>query len=402
MTVSGQLKVIQRGTVEILVRDDLIQKLERSQVTGRALKVKLGLDPTAPDLHIGHTVVLQKLKQFQDLGHEVIFLIGDFTAMIGDPSGRSETRKPLTREEILRNAKTYERQIFKILDPKKTKIEFNSTWLSKLSSEEIIRLSSKYTVARILERDDFSMRYKDGKPIGIHELLYPLFQGYDSVALKADLELGGTDQKFNLLVGRYLQKEYGQEPQVVITMPILEGTDGVMKMSKSLGNYIGIDEAPDEIFGKVMSISDDLMWRYYELLSDLNLGEIETLKETCISGRMNPRDAKIQLAKELVGRFHGIDLAQEAWKSFDAIFKQHVIPSDIPLIPFRWESEKEWLPRIIVSCGLASSTSEAKRLISAGAVQIDGNKILDSGCSLPPTEMFIKVGKRRFAKIVPI
>lgn len=401
MDVEEQLKIIQRGTVEILLETDLAKKLERSLSTGKPLRIKLGLDPTSPDLHLGHTVVLQKLKHFQNLGHTVIFLIGDFTGMIGDPSGRSETRKPLTKEEVALNAQTYQRQISKILDPQKTKIEFNSTWLSQLSSEDTIRLTSKYTVARMLERDDFSSRFKEGKPIGVHEFLYPLYQGYDSVALCADVELGGTDQKFNLLVGRHLQKEYSQESQVVITMPILEGIDGKMKMSKSLGNYVGIDEPPGEIFGKIMSISDDLMWRYYELLSDLHFEEMEELKNESISGRLNPRDVKVRLAEELVSRFHGRSAAEEALKYFEGVFKRREFSQKIPKILFKWESEKEWLPRLITICGLASSTSEAKRLIQAGAVQIDGVKILDPDYCQSAKEINMKVGKRRFAKIIP-
>lgn len=397
-----QIDLISRGTIETLLVEELEKKLGRAIAEDRPLRVKAGFDPTAPDLHLGHTVLIQKLKHFQDLGHEVYFLIGDFTGMIGDPTGKSETRKPLSREAVLENAETYRRQLFKILDPEATRIVFNSEWLGELGAEGLLRLSAKYTVARILERDDFQKRMKAGRPIGIHEFLYPLLQGYDSVALRADVELGGTDQKFNLLVGRELQREYGQEPQVVITLPLLAGTDGVQKMSKSLGNYIGIDEPPGEIYGKVMSISDDLMLRYYDLLSDRPLWEIERIEQGMAEGRQNPRDAKAQLAFELAERFHGRAEADRADREFKKVFRHKELPEDLPEFKLIWEKERMWLPYITTRVGVTQGTSEARRLIQQGAVWVNGEKILDPNMELAgDREYLIKVGKRRFFRVIP-
>lgn len=397
-----QIDLISRGTIETLLVEELGKKLRRAIAEDRPLRVKAGFDPTAPDLHLGHTVLIQKLKHFQELGHEVYFLIGDFTGMIGDPTGKSETRKPLSREEVLENAETYQRQLFKILDPGATRIVFNSQWLGELGAEGLLRLTAKYTVARIIERDDFQKRMKEGRPIGIHEFLYPLLQGYDSVALRADVELGGTDQKFNLLVGRELQREYGQEPQVVITLPLLEGTDGVQKMSKSLGNYIGIDEPPGEIYGKVMSISDNLMLRYYELLSDLPLQEIEQIKQGMAEGHLNPRDAKARLAFELVERFHGSAEAERAGGEFEKVFRHKELPDDLPEFGLIWERERMWLPYITTRVGATQGTSEARRLIQQGAVSVNGEKILDPNLELAgDREYLIKIGKRRFFRVIP-
>ncbi len=328
-TIEEQISLIERGTVDVISRDDLVRKLEKSRASGIPLKIKTGFDPTAPDLHLGHTVLIQKMKHFQDLGHDIYFLIGDFTGMIGDPTGKSETRKPLTLEDVARNAETYKEQIFKILDPEKTKVVFNSTWLDKLSSQDMIRLASQLTVARMLEREDFKVRFNNERPISIHEFLYPLIQGYDSVALEADVELGGTDQLFNLLMGRDLQRAWKQEPQVVITMPLLEGLDGVNKMSKSLDNYIGITDTADNIYGKVMSISDSLMFRYYELLSDLSAAEIKALESGIDDGTLHPKEVKIKLAKELTARFHGLNAAEKAEEVFEQVFKHHGLPADL-------------------------------------------------------------------------
>jgi tyrosyl-tRNA synthetase len=372
--------------------------------------VKAGFDPTAPDLHLGHTVLIQKLKNFQDLGHKVCFLIGDFTGMIGDPSGRSEIRKPLTREEVTENSKTYQEQVFKILDKDKTEIVFNSAWMDGLASSDLISLASRYTVARMMERNDFENRYKSGQPIGIHEFLYPLIQGYDSVALKADIELGGTDQKFNLLVGRELQRAYGQRPQVVITLPLLEGLDGKNKMSKSYGNYIGINEPPREIFGKVMSASDVLMWRYYELLSDLGVNEISKLRKDVDKGVLNPKDVKKSLAKELTERFCGREASEKADEEFDRIFAKNGLPDEIEEYKFQEFIEMEdknvkgtvWLPHILTSSGVTKSTSEARRLIVQGAIRINGEKVVDVSEKISgDKEYLIRVGKRRTVKIVP-
>lgn len=403
MTIKKQLEYLIRGSVEVISEKELRKKLEKSMSSGQPLKVKAGYDPTAPDIHLGHTLLMQKMKHFQELGHEVIFLIGDFTGMIGDPSGKSMVRKKMTKEEIAENAATYKKQIFKILDPDKTKIVFNSHWMGKMSSTDLIELTSHYTVARMLERDDFHKRYKGHQPISIHEFLYPLIQGYDSVVLKADVELGGTDQKFNLLVGRELQKDFGQEPQVVLTMPLLEGTDGVQKMSKSLDNYIGITEPPGEIFGKMMSISDELMIRYYDLLSDISVNEIEEMKKQLKAGAVNPKDYKVKLAKEIVARFYSADKAGHAAKEFESIFKKKELPQEMPQFNVKWSNERMWVCHLIKETGLSKSSSEAVRLIRQGAVSIDGEKITDSDLQLEKKGIFIlKIGKKRFARIKPV
>ena len=397
-----QLELIRQGAVEILTEAEMAEQLKRAVEANRPLRVKAGFDPTAPDLHLGHTVLIQKLRHFQLLGHRVIFLIGDFTGMIGDPSGSTETRLPLTREEVEANAETYRKQIFKILDPDRTVIEFNSRWMRSMDAEGLIQLAMRYTVHRMIERDDFTRRFADHRPIAIHEFLYPLIQGYDSVALEADVELGGTDQKFNLLVGRDLQRAYGQPPQVIITMPLLEGTDGVQKMSKSLGNYIGIDEPPREVFGKIMSISDELMWRYYELLSDRPSSEVQAWKDQCQAGQMNPKDAKVTLAEEIVGRFHSPDAARRAAEEFDLIFREGGLPDEVPAVEVPWEGERMWLPKLLVAAGAASSSSEAQRLITQGAVSVDGERVTDAALELPPppnAPYLIKVGKKRFFHI---
>ena len=393
--VTDALDLIKRGCEEILIESELIDKLK----TGRSLRIKAGFDPTAPDLHLGHTVLINKLRQFQDLGHEVLFLIGDFTGMIGDPTGKSATRPPLTRDDVIENARTYEQQIFKILDPEKTLVMFNSSWMNDMSSAELIELAAKHTVARMLERDDFSKRYQSGQSISIHEFLYPLIQGYDSVAMKADVELGGTDQKFNLLVGRELQKHYGQSPQTVITMPILEGLDGVQKMSKSLNNYIGISEAPDEMFGKLMSISDELMWRYFELLSFRPMNEIEAFKQEMAEGK-NPRDIKFLLGEELVARFHDAAAANQARENFIARFQQGAMPEDMPETTLPAPEGVLPIANVLKEAGLTSSTSEALRLIRQGAVKIDGEKVTDTKQVIPSgTTHVYQVGKRRFARV---
>ncbi len=387
---ADQLPELERGAHEVLLTADLARKLAR----GAPLRIKAGFDPTAPDLHLGHTVLLNKMRQFQQFGHEVIFLIGDFTGLIGDPTGRNQTRPALTPEEVQANARTYEAQVFKILDPGRTRVDFNSRWLSTMGAADFVRLAAHYTVARMLERDDFSKRYKSGQPIAIHEFLYPLAQGYDSVALKADVELGGTDQKFNLLVGRQLQAAYGQEPQVVLTMPLLEGTDGVNKMSKSLGNYIGIAEPAGDMFGKIMSISDELMWRYYELLSFRPLTEIAALRQSIGEGR-NPRDVKFELARELVARFHGAAAAEQAQAEFIARHREKTLPTDLELKI----SRAPGLVANLVSAGLVSSGSEARRKIAEGAVRIAGEKVVDVGLQLAEGEHILQVGPRRFARI---
>ena len=401
MNLKEQLKIIKRGTVEILTEDELTKKLEKSISTGVPLKVKAGFDPTAPDIHIGHTVLIHKMRQFQELGHEIIFLIGDFTAMIGDPSGRSEIRKPLSRDEVMKNSLTYQKQIFKILDEKKTKVVFNSQWMDKMPPPALIELTAKYTVARMLERDDFSKRYKSQHPISIHEFLYPLIQGYDSVALKADIELGGTDQKFNLLVGRELQRDYGQEQQVVITMPLLEGTDGIQKMSKSLGNYIGITEPPKEMFGKIMSISDELMMRYYELLSDITVDELEGLRKGIKDGSVHPMVLKKRLASEIIRRFHSEAEASDAQREFEKVFSQRELPDDMPVVELKWDGDELWLPRVISTAVPPTSGSEARRLIKEGAVTVNGERVTDIEKKLKRAEYIIKVGKKRFVKVVP-
>lgn len=400
LSVEQQLKIIKRGVAEILPESELIEKIKRSVNKKMPLKVKLGLDPTAPDIHLGHTVVLRKLKQFQDIGHHIIIIIGDFTGRIGDPTGKSETRKQLTEEDVLKNAKTYQDQIFRILDREKTEVVFNGTWLSKLNFADVVKLAAKYTVARMLERDDFSKRFKEGRPISIHEFFYPLMQGYDSVALQADIEFGGTDQKFNLLMGRHLQQEYGQEPQIAITMPILEGLDGVNKMSKSLGNYIGINEHPNEIYGKSMSIPDELMIRYYELVTDMSIEELEDLKQKYSDGLIHPRDLKMQLAHTLVRLYHGQQAADAAQEEFIKVFQHRDLPTDIPEVNFL-SREEVWLPKLLVQCGLAASNSEAKRAILAGAVKIDGEKITNVDANIYINEnMIIQNGKRKFAKVI--
>ena len=399
-TIDKQISLIERGTVDVVSRDDLVRKLKKSRESGVPLKIKTGFDPTAPDLHLGHTVLIQKMKHFQDLGHDIYFLIGDFTGMIGDPTGKSETRKPLTTEDVKRNAETYKEQVFKILDPAKTKVVFNSSWLGKLTSHDMIRLASQLTVARMLEREDFRLRFDNEKPISIHEFLYPLIQGYDSVALEADVELGGTDQLFNLLMGRDLQRSWGQEPQVVITMPLLEGLDGVNKMSKSLGNYIGITESADDIYGKVMSISDTLMFRYYELLSDLSGTEIEVLAGEMQAGKKHPKDIKKKLAYELTARFYNTEDATKAEESFEQVFRHHGLPENIPELTLAKADGEVWLPKLLVEAGLTESTSAARRLIKQQAVSLDNKKVLDTEYSVQPEgDVLVKVGKRRFARI---
>jgi tyrosyl-tRNA synthetase len=393
--IARSLELIKRGTDEVLPEELLLKKLERQ----KPLKIKAGFDPTAPDLHLGHTVLINKLRQFQDLGHEVIFLIGDFTGMIGDPTGKSATRPPLTPEEVKENARSYTEQVFKILDPDKTRVVFNSEWMNDLGSVGMLRLAGKYTVARMLERDDFSKRFKSGQSIAVHEFLYPLIQGWDSVALKADVELGGTDQKFNLLMGRHLQEVEGQEPQVVLTMPILEGLDGVQKMSKSLNNYIGITDAPADMFGKVMSISDDLMWRYFELLSFRSMEEIDAWKRGVEQGD-NPRDVKIRLAEELVARFHSKEDAVKAHEAFVARFQKGQMPDEMPEFDLAVPDGGYPLPNLLKDAGLVKSTSEAMRMIKQGAVRIDSERVADQGLKLSaPVTLVLQVGKRRFARV---
>jgi tyrosyl-tRNA synthetase len=428
-----QLEIIKRGTVEILPEEELLKKLELSFNTKIPLKIKAGFDPTAPDIHIGHTVLLEKMRQFQDLGHEIVFIIGDFTGMIGDPTGRSEIRKPLTRDEVLENAETYKKQAFKILNPEKTNIRFNSEWLGKMNTIDFARLGLMQTVARMLEREDFKTRLENQQKmntidfarlglmqtvarmleredfktrlenqqdISILEFYYPLLQAYDSVFLKSDVEIGGTDQKFNLLMGRTMQRRMGVEGQVVIMMPLLEGTDGVQKMSKSINNYIGITELPKDIFGKIMSISDELMLRYYELLSHLPLNRLNTLKEGLKDGTVHPKKAKENLALEIVERYHGKDASVQAKEEFNRIFKQKEVPDEVPVFPVEWEKDGVWLPQIMKSSGLAKSTSEAQRLINQGAVSVNGEKWDNPDRNLPEGEYLLKVGKRRFLKVI--
>jgi tyrosyl-tRNA synthetase len=403
MDIKDQIEIIKRGAVDLISEAELEAKLKKAQLEERPLRVKLGLDPTAPDLHLGHTVVLQKLKQFQELGHTAIFLIGDFTGMIGDPTGRIETRPALTREELLKNAETYKEQVFKILDMEKTEIRFNSEWMESMNAADMIRLCAQYTMARIMEREDFKNRYMNNLPISIHEFLYPLVQGYDSVALKADVELGGHDQIFNLFVGRDLQKVYGQEPQVIVTVPLLEGTDGINKMSKSYGNYVGIDESPDVIFGKLMSISDDLMLKYYELLSDISVDEYRKLKDDIINGTVHPRDAKVNFAKEIVRRFHGIKDAEEAHDNFDKVFRNKEIPDDIDVLKIERKEIEKWMPKLLVNLGMVSSTTEGKRMIAQGGVSVNGKKMTNEHTPIENVDEFIvKVGKRKFKKIILI
>jgi tyrosyl-tRNA synthetase len=392
--VVGSLQVIKRGCDELLIESELMERLK----SGRPLRVKAGFDPTAPDLHLGHTVLINKLRHFQDLGHHILFLIGDFTGLIGDPTGKNATRPPLSREQIVENAKTYKEQVFKILDPEKTEVCFNSAWFDELGAAGMIKLAAQHTVARMLERDDFAKRYAGGLPIAIHEFLYPLCQGYDSVAMRADVELGGTDQKFNLLVGRELQKHYGQAPQCVLTMPLLEGLDGVNKMSKSLGNYIGIDEKPREIFGKVMSVSDELMWRYFDLLSFRDSAEIARLKASVASG-LNPRDVKVMLGQELVARFHSRGAAEEALAEFEARFRQGVLPDDMPELTLHIDGPVS-LVQVLKQAGLTASTSEALRMIEQGAVRANGDRVSDKSVTIAVGEtVVLQVGKRKFAKV---
>lgn len=394
-----QLAVIKRGTVEILPENELLQKLEHSYKTKTPLKVKAGFDPTAPDIHIGHTVLLEKMRQFQELGHTVIFLIGDFTGMIGDPTGKNELRKPLTKEEVQKNAETYKEQAFKILDPDKTEIRFNSEWLEKMSLIEFARLGAMQTVARMLEREDFKKRFENQQEVSIIEFYYPLIQAYDSVALEADIELGGTDQKFNLLMGRTIQKRYGKHEQVVIMMPLLEGTDGVDKMSKSLGNYIGISEPAKDIYGKILSISDELMIKYYELLSHISVDELAKLKEGLKDGSVHPKKAKEDLALEITERYHSKGEALKAKEEFDNIFKDNGVPDDVPV--YTLEDDKDfWLPKVLKDSGSVKSTGEAIRLMKQGGVKVDDEKFDDPDKKLPAGEYLLKVGKRRFLKIV--
>ena len=399
--IEEQLALIKRGAVELFSEKELIKKLNRSLETGKPLKIKAGFDPTAPDLHLGHTVLLQKLKHLQQLGHDIYFLIGDFTGLIGDPTGKSETRPPLTIDDVKRNAESYKEQVFKILDPDKTKIVFNSTWLNKLSSHDMIKLASELTVARMLERDDFKKRFESNRPISIHEFLYPLIQGYDSVALDADMEIGGTDQLFNLLMGRELQRSRKKEPQVVLTMPLLEGLDGVNKMSKSLGNYIGVAESPNDIYGKIMSASDDLMFRYYELLSDLPTEKIADLKKEIASGSAHPKTIKMRLATEITAKYHGDEAAHKAEENFEQVFKKKELPDDIPEKTFERQAEAIKLPNLLFQADLVSSTSDGRRMIRQNAVSIDGVKCSDPNQDIPSDgELLIKVGKRRFCRVL--
>lgn len=390
-----QLALIKRGAEEVLREEELVARLKR----GKPLRVKAGFDPTAPDLHLGHTVLINKLRQFQELGHEVMFLIGDFTGMIGDPTGKNVTRKPLTRDDVIENARTYEQQIYKILEPEKTLVMFNSSWMGGMSAADLIQLAAKHTVARMLERDDFSKRYNSRQSIAVHEFLYPLIQGYDSVAMKADVELGGTDQKFNLLVGRQLQEAYGQTPQTVLTMPLLEGLDGVQKMSKSLNNYIGIADPADDMFGKLMSISDDLMWRYFELLSFRPWSDIEGLKRQVAEGR-NPRDVKFELAKEIIARFHDKAAACQAQQNFIARFQKGAMPDDMPEVELSALGGKILVANLLKDAGLTASTSESMRMVKQGAVRIDGQRVEDKSLEITAgTSHVYQVGKRRFAKV---
>jgi tyrosyl-tRNA synthetase len=398
--VAEQLDILRRGSVDLIREEELADKLERSRTTGKPLVVKVGFDPSAPDIHLGHIVVMRKMKQFQDLGHEIVFVVGDFTGMIGDPSGKSKTRPQLTHEEVLENAETYRQQAFKILDADRTRLEFNSTWLEKLGAAGFIKLAGKYTVARMLERDDFDKRFKANQPISVHELLYPLAQAYDSVALEADVEMGGTDQLFNLLVGRDIMREHGQEPQVVLTVPLLVGTDGVEKMSKSLDNYIAVEDTPKEMFGKVMSISDELMWSYYELCTSLTEAEIEDLTSRVAAGDLHPKEAKQRLASIIAADFHGEEAAAVAAKEFDTIFAGGGLPDDMPVLELD-SGEPVWIVQVIRDLGFAASNGEARRLLAQGAVSLDGERVADDEVKVPAdgVERVLKVGKRRFAKV---
>lgn len=397
----AQLKELKKGTVDVLSEDELLKKLKKSAKSEKPLRIKAGFDPSRPDLHLGHVVLLNKMRQFQEFGHHVLFLIGDFTGLIGDPTGKNETRPALTESEIRANAETYARQVFKVLDPKLTEVVYNSTWMNRFGAADFVKLASHYTVARMIERDDFSKRFQNHQPIALHEFLYPLVQGYDSVALKADVELGGTDQKFNLLVGRELQKVYGQEPQCVLTVPILEGLDGVQKMSKSLDNYIAVEDTPKDMFGKTMRLSDPLMLRYYELLTDLNVKEFAKLKKDLESGDKHPRQAKVELAKFLVGRFHGPEAATQAEAEFERVFVAKGLPDEVPefTVP---ESDELWLCHLLVTLNLTKTTSEARRLVEGGGVEIKGEKVRDPKLRLQlklGDEFMVKAGKRKFAKV---
>lgn len=400
ITPEKQLEIIKRGAVEVISEKELLAKLQKSAKKNTPLKIKAGFDPTAPDIHLGHTVLLEKMRQFQELAHEILFLIGDFTGMIGDPTGRSELRKPLTKEEVLTNAGTYKEQIFKILDPKKTKVMFNSEWLAKMDAMDIVKLGAMQTVARMLEREDFKKRFENQQDISILEFYYPLFQAYDSVHLKADVELGGTDQKFNILMGRTLQRKFGVEEQAVVLMPLLEGLDGVNKMSKSLGNYIGITEPPKDIFGKVMSINDTLMLRYYELLSHISIDDLSALKKGIEKGTVHPKTAKENLALEIVERYWGKDAALKAKEEFGHIFKDKGMPDEIPVFELKWEEEEMWIPKIMKLSGLCSSTGEAMRLIKQGGVTIDDKKCDNPDSKLKKGNYLFKAGKRKFMRIV--
>ncbi|HYS04533.1 MAG TPA: tyrosine--tRNA ligase, partial [Candidatus Dormibacteraeota bacterium] len=397
-----QLEYVRKGAVEIIREEELLEKLHRSHRDGAPLTIKVGFDPSAPDLHLGHTVVIRKMKHFQDMGHRVVFLIGDFTGMIGDPTGQSRTRPVLTKEQVKKNAETYKKQVFKILHPEKTVIDFNSRWLGKLGAAGFIQLASKYTVARLLERDDFAKRYKSGLPIGLHEFLYPLAQGYDSVALKADVEMGGTDQTFNLLVGRDLMREYGLEPQVVLTMPLLEGLDGVEKMSKSLGNSIGINESPREIYGKVMSVSDTLMWRYWELCTDATLAEIADMRQRMGAGELHPKQVKTALARRIVADCHDEKAAKDAAAEFERIFARRETPEDVREVRLPSAPQPVWVPKLLVTLGMAKSNGEARRLIEQGGVYLEGERLADASQEIPaaPSSSYLfKVGKRHFVRV---
>ncbi len=401
-SVEDQLAYLTKGCVDVVPREELEAKLKRSAKTGRPLTVKVGFDPSAPDLHLGHTVVIRKMRHFQQLGHRVVFLIGDFTGMIGDPTGKKATRPQLTPEEIAANARTYERQIFKLLDPERTVIEFNSTWLGALSSADWIRLAAKVTVAQMLERDDFRKRYEGHQPISLHEFLYPLAQGYDSVALECDVELGGTDQLFNLLMGRHLMREHGLEPQVAMTLPLLEGLDGVEKMSKSLGNYVGVEDPPGEMFGKLMSVSDEMMWKYWLLLTDRSEEEIEALRESVASGQRHPMDVKKELAGTITAEFHSPEAAAEARAEFERVFSRRERPSEIPEVELPSPGEEALLSRVMADAGLASSNSEARRLIQQGAVRVNDERVTDPKATLPASPgstALVRAGKRRFARL---
>ena len=397
-----QLAYLRKGAVEIIREDELVTKLQRSHRDGVPLTVKVGFDPSAPDLHLGHTVLLRKMKHFQDMGHRVVFLIGDFTGMIGDPTGQSKTRPVLTKEQILENAETYKRQVFKILHPRKTIVDFNSRWLGRLGAAGFVQLASRYTVARLLERDDFARRYKGGQPIGLHEFLYPLAQGYDSVALKADVEMGGTDQTFNLLVGRDLMREYGLEPQVVLTMPLLEGLDGTEKMSKSLGNYIGINEPPREIYGKVMSVSDALMWRYWELCTDASLADIADMRRRVEAGELHPKQVKEDLARRIVTDYHGDEAAAVAAAEFEKVFARRETPEEVREVRLKASPAPLWVPKLLVTLGMAKSNGEARRLIEQGGVYLEGERLADAAREIPasPASSYLfKVGKRHFVRV---